>query len=270
MNEHVTYTTSDHTFVVCAYKESPYLESCIRSLCAQTCKGKILIATSTPNDHITGMAAKYGLPVFVRVEEEKGIAADWNFGLACAKTPLVTIAHQDDVYGRHYVQCMLEQINAAEHPLIAFSDYGERRVTEDRTDSRLLRIKRLLLLPLTTKHGQRSRWLRRRSLSMGNPICCPSVTYVMPHLKTPIFENNMESNIDWQAWERISREEGSFVYCRRVLMLHRIHEESTTSKLIEKDGRKAEDLSVFYRFWPKPIALLIEKAYQKSEESNEV
>ncbi len=264
------YTPADHTFVVCAYQKSPYLESCIRSLCAQTCRGHILIATSTPNDHITGMARRYGLPVFVREGEEKGIAADWNFGLSCAQSELVTLAHQDDVYGRHYTEYMLRAVNEAEHPLIAFSDYGERRESTDLADSRLLRIKRLLLLPLSIKLGQRSVWLRRRSLSLGNPVCCPSVMYVLPHLHTPVFENNMESNIDWQAWEKISREKGSFVYCRRVLMLHRIHEGSTTSRLIEKDGRKAEDLQVFYRFWPKAIARLIEKAYQKSEASNEV
>ena len=39
----------EHTFVVCAYGESPYLEKCIDSLEKQTVKSRILIATSTPN-----------------------------------------------------------------------------------------------------------------------------------------------------------------------------------------------------------------------------
>ena len=29
------YQNTDHTFAVCAYKESPYLESCIKSLVNQ-------------------------------------------------------------------------------------------------------------------------------------------------------------------------------------------------------------------------------------------
>ena len=41
-----------HTFAICAYKESPYLEECIESLMAQEMKSEIIICTSTPNDYI--------------------------------------------------------------------------------------------------------------------------------------------------------------------------------------------------------------------------
>jgi len=53
-------------------------------------------------------------------------------------------------------------------------------------------------------------------------------------------------------------------------MEHRIHQESTTSELIEENGRRAEDLYMFRKFWPGWVAKMIEKVYQKSEESNEV
>ena len=43
------YSENNHTFVVCAYKESPYLGECIESLLQQTKKSRILISTSTPN-----------------------------------------------------------------------------------------------------------------------------------------------------------------------------------------------------------------------------
>ena len=52
---------SNHTFVVCAYKESEYLKECIESLLAQTVKSRIVIATSTPNEHIRSIAGRYGL-----------------------------------------------------------------------------------------------------------------------------------------------------------------------------------------------------------------
>ena len=45
-----------HTFVICAYKESPYLEECIKSLKKQTLKSEIIISTSTPNDLIKKLA----------------------------------------------------------------------------------------------------------------------------------------------------------------------------------------------------------------------
>ena len=39
----------EHTFVIPAYKDSPYLESCIQSLLNQTMKGEIVLTTSTPS-----------------------------------------------------------------------------------------------------------------------------------------------------------------------------------------------------------------------------
>ena len=43
-----------HVFAVCAYKDSPYLEQCIRSLKAQTVPSHIIICTSTPSSYMTG------------------------------------------------------------------------------------------------------------------------------------------------------------------------------------------------------------------------
>ena len=54
---------NDHTFAICAYKESPYLEECILSLKNQTVKSNIIMATSTPNEWIQGLAKKYEIPM---------------------------------------------------------------------------------------------------------------------------------------------------------------------------------------------------------------
>ena len=77
-----------HTFAVCAYGESPYLEECVQSLLAQKVRTRILIATSTPNSYIYGIGEKYGIPVHIN-HGEKGLAGDWNFAYSCATTPLV-------------------------------------------------------------------------------------------------------------------------------------------------------------------------------------
>ena len=45
-----------HTFVICAYKESEFLEECILSLKKQTVRSNIFIATSTPNKYIDDIA----------------------------------------------------------------------------------------------------------------------------------------------------------------------------------------------------------------------
>ena len=54
-----------HTFVVLAYKESRFLEECIKSVLDQSIKSEVVIATSTPNQFISEMAEKYNLQIFV-------------------------------------------------------------------------------------------------------------------------------------------------------------------------------------------------------------
>lgn len=55
-----------HTFAVCAYGESPYLENSIRSVVHQSVKSSVIICTSTPNAYIEDLAKKYQLPSYVR------------------------------------------------------------------------------------------------------------------------------------------------------------------------------------------------------------
>ena len=114
-----------HTFVICAYKESEYLEECILSLVNQTVASKIIMETSTPNSYIEDMAKKYDIPLFVN--PNGGITQDWNFGLSKIDTKYATVAHQDDVYESTYTEELLGRMEKSQRPLIAFSDYGELR-----------------------------------------------------------------------------------------------------------------------------------------------
>ena len=111
----MTYTPEDHTFVICAYGESPYLEECIRSLRGQSVPTRVLMSTSTPSAFLRDAAEKWGIPLYVR-EGESGLAADWNFALDCADTALITLAHQDDIYDSAYTEKMLAAVNRARRP----------------------------------------------------------------------------------------------------------------------------------------------------------
>ncbi|MBR1828871.1 MAG: glycosyltransferase family 2 protein [Atopobiaceae bacterium] len=261
------YDTTDHTFVVCAYGESPYLGECVSSLMAQTAKSTVIMATSTPNDSIRKVADDFGLPLY-ESGEESGIARDWNHAVSRAKTPLVTIAHQDDTYEPRYAQVMLEGMSQAQDPLIFFSNYGELRDGAKVDDNQLLRIKRMLLRPMKRRRSTSSSFVKRSILSLGSSICCPSVTLNMDLLPTPPFTSGMKSNLDWDAWERFSRMDGSFVYSPEILMHHRIHEESETSNLIRDNTRTKEDLAMLMRFWPAPVARLINVVYARGQRSN--
>ena len=272
------YKPQDHAFVICAYQDSPYLEECIRSCLKQTIGGKVFVATSTPNESIRKAAVKYGLPLFVRRLKDaaddpdqdgaRGIAADWNYAVSCTDSALVTLAHQDDIYHCRYRERILKAVNQCKHPLIAFTDYCELRDNEIVAVNRLLAVKRLMLSPMLLPGSKGNRIVRRRILSLGSAICCPSVTLVRDNLTEPIFENNMKSNIDWQAWEKISKQQGEFVYVPKPSMLHRIHEDSETSRLIREMERNEEDMMVYRKFWPEPIVRLLEKVYRMAEKSN--
>lgn len=256
-----------HTFAICAYKESPFLEECVKSVMEQNKKTNVLIATSTPNEYISSIAKKYDVPLHINTGE-KGITQDWNFAYKMAETDLVTIAHQDDVYLPCYTEEIYKMLEGSDKPLIAFTDYGELRNGEAVLENSLLKIKRILLFPM--RFFKNSKFIRRRCLSLGNCICCPAVTFVKANLPEVVFKHHFRSNEDWEAWEMISRMKGSFLYSKEVGMYHRIHEGSETSAIIGDNARTIEDYEMFKKFWPKPIAKVISNVYAKSEESNQV
>lgn len=256
----------DHTFVVCAYQESPYLEICLNSLIKQSVQSNIIIVTSTENQFIRNIAKKYNILLFSH--DDGGIGKDWNFGLKTAKTKYVTLAHQDDVYNKEYLSHVMQAFSKYSDTLIAFSDYNELRDGKIICKNKNLKIKRTLLFPL--KFNGKKRLIKRAVLSFGNPICCPSVTYNKMLLENFVFDLKWSTNLDWSAWERLSRREGRFVYIDKPLMLHRIHEESETSNTIMNNQRAKEDLDMLAKFWPKNIAKYIFNQYTKSEKSNKI
>lgn len=263
------FKSSDHTFALVAFGESPYLEECVLSLLSQEVKTNILIATSTPNHHITRIATRYQIPLLVN-EGEPGIGHDWNCAVAHCETDLVTIAHQDDLYLPSFAGEVLGSMNRSDLPLIAFTDYGEIRNSQSVDESRLMNVKRMLLSPLRSGRFYRSVFVRRRVLSVGSPICCPSVTYCRPNLPNPLFLEDMRCNLDWEAWERFSRLPGDYIYIPKLLMRHRIHEGSETTALIKDETRGKEDLAMLQKFWPRPIARAVAYAYSTSMDSNQL
>lgn len=260
-------TSQDHTFVICAYKVSPYLKKCIKSLLNQTTKSKIIMCTSTPNDYIRDMARKYGIELFIR-NGESGLARDWNFAISCVKTQFYTLCHQDDYYFSKYGENVLKAINQTNLPIIIYTNYAEDKNGKLETKNTNLRIKAFLNSPLKIKRLQNNIWIRRRILSVGNPICCPAVTFNREGVGEEIFNERFLNAVDWDVWERLSKKKGAFVYCPQVLMAHRVHENSTTTLNIKNNIRTKEDLIIFQRFWPRPLAKIIAKIFSISEWNN--
>lgn len=256
--------TFKHTFVICAYGESAYLEACIQSLLQQSYTSQVLVYTSTPNALIEGLCQKYNLTL--TVGDGFSIGSDWNRALACGQTDLVTIAHQDDTYHPLYAQKMVQAFTNNPDTVIAYTDYGELREDGSVLDNnRNLKIKRLMLRVMDW-FPKWAFW-RQRCLAFGNAICCPAVTYSIKGLNGFKFDEQLRGNLDWIAWYHLAKQ-GRFSYCPESLMYHRIHSDSETSKTISDNVRTQEDYETFRLFWPDPIAKLIMKFYIKSQDSN--
>lgn len=262
-------TVKKHTFAICAYKESAYLEECIKSLKSQTMPSEIIMVTSTPNEWIIKNSDKYQIPLRIN-PGPGGIVQDWNFAYRMAETDLVTITHQDDIYLSGYTEEILRMVGMHRKPLIAFTDYGEIREGKTVVNNSLLKIKRAMLFPLRFRGLQNSRFVRRRILSLGSPICCPAVTFVKENLPEQVFKPGFRSDEDWEAWEMLSKIKGAFAYSSKIGMYHRIHEESETTLILGDKARTEEDLVMFRKFWPVPIAKVLAKLYSNSEKSNKL
>lgn len=253
-----------HTFVVPAHGQSPHLGACLASLRTQRTPSRILISTSTPSPWLQALADEHGVPVRVH-GPNAGIGRDWNAALAAVETPWATLAHQDDLYLPEFAAASLALAEATPDAVLLLTGYAELLSDgSQRRNSPMLVVKRLLLeLGFLNAGAIRAPAAKRRLLRFGCPIPCPSVTLRVDR-RLPLFREDLRLNLDWDAWLRLAAGAGAFAYDREVRMLHRIHMGSETSAGILGGARAREDLMMFERLWPKPIARLLARGYAAS------
>lgn len=257
-NKKIPKEYKNHTFTICAYKESEYLEECIKSLKKQTVKSNIIMCTSTPNKFIEKLAKKYKIELFVR-DGKSDIQDDWNFAVEKCKTDLVTVAHQDDVYHEKYLENILNGYTGRE--LMLFTEqfyYKNGKVVKDKNTS----IKKFLKLPLRT-FLRNIRFTRKFTLAFGNTINCPAVTYNVKLLDTPIFTSNLKFGLDWDTFLKIYSKKGRIYYTSKPSIYYRVHDEATSKSFIVNNKRYDEDVIMFRKFWPNWIVKIIMKFYVK-------
>ena len=260
---------SIHTFVIPVYKESAHLETCIKSLLGQTAKSEILITTSTPTIKTKLVAEKYSITYIVNSSGQTGIAADWNFALLNAQTPLVTIAHQDDIYACSFAEHVIAYHNRKNaRTLISFTDYADLVNDTERRTSVNGFVKKCLLLPFAFNSELQSGFFKRAILLFGNPICCPSVTFNMRQLESFWFNNSYKYVLDWYAWYQLARRKGSFVFINKQMVKHRLHIDSETTNQLNTGLRKVEELQLFETMWGKRIAKVIAQFYTLGHKEN--
>jgi glycosyltransferase involved in cell wall biosynthesis len=256
-----------HCFVVLAHGDSPYLEECIGSLLAQSQPSRIVIATSTPSRFQRELADKYDIRYVVN-PEGGNIAADWNFAFEATDGTYLTLAHQDDIYDREYARIMIETLTSHPDALMAHSDYAILADTGVRNWSTLLAFKRALIQVLSLGKTRVSGRGKQALVCLGNPICCPSVTYNRSRIANLAFDPSFGVNLDWKYWIDLAAREGSFIYVKQRLLYYRAHQGTTTRKAIHSGARAETDRDCFRLLWPTPIASILAHVYRLSYRSS--
>jgi hypothetical protein len=258
-----------HTFVIPVYPPAPSLGILIESLRAQGgTQSEILLATSTPSVELDAFAKRQAIPLHIN-PQRAGIASDWNFALAAATTELVTLAHQDDLFRHTYASRISHALRAHAGAIIAFCDYSEHSPRGARPTNINMRIKRALC---RRAFGARECIAATRDkvrlLSLGNPICCPSVMFDRSALSDFRFPDGFRTNLDWMAWLELARRPGGFVYIREKLVSKGVHAESATTAAIADRARQREDRALFDEIWPRPVAAALAGLYRFGYRAN--
>lgn len=254
-----------HIFAICAYKDSPYLEACIRSLKAQSVPADIILCTSTPSGYIDSLAGRYGIPVFVR-QGESGIKDDWEFAYHMADAELVTIAHQDDMYQKDYKKTLLESY--ARYPDLTVFTSGYAVVKEQKLVrfEKVEFIKRFLRLPLRLRSFSDRTWIKKSVFFFGNSICCPACTYNKKLLGEPLFISPYRFVLDWDNLLDLAERPGRFICAERPLLYYRVHGEAETKACMKDHVRGKEEAEMFSRTWPAWAVRVLMHFYKKAYE----
>lgn len=252
-----------HAFAICAYKDSPYLEACIRSLKGQSVKSEILLCTSTPSTYIERLAEKYEIPVFVR-QGKSSIQDDWNFAYEKADARFVTIAHQDDMYRKDYVKKLLRAYEKYPDMTLFTGGYTVIRGDKPAFFEKVEFIKRFLRLPLRFRRlGHLSR-VKKSALIFGNSICCPACSYNKERLGEKLFDSPYKFALDWDTLWKLAGLPGRFICEERPVLFYRVHGEATTKACIADNSRIREETQMFLKMWPEPAVKVLMFFYRKA------
>ncbi len=259
---------SFHTFAISAYGQSPYLASCIRSLKTQTVKSDIICITSTPCEYIEQVTERYQIPLYVR-DGESDIQKDWDFAIEKANGTFVTIAHQDDMYERHYVEELIKAFEKWPDMTVFMTD----AVTVK--DGKLIRfdlketVKKLLRMPLRLKGLADREYIKMGALKFGNPVMCPSCAYRKRYLPDPVFHSELRYALDWDCMVDLAKWPGRFICIEKPLLFYRVHDGATTKECIENHQREDEERLMYERFWPEKMVDSLMRFYRRAYEEYE-
>jgi len=164
---------------------------------------------------------------------------------------------------------VVHALERAGDALIGFSDYAEIIGGQQRAHRVNLWVKRAMLRgAFLFSSAVRASFRKRFALALGCPICCPSVMFHKRRIGDFEFDSAYRFVTDWDAWRRLSRGDGAFVYVPHRLLDHRLHPQSETTRRTQGAERLREEGEMLLKFWPAPLASMILLGYRLGHRSN--
>lgn len=261
-----------HCFAVCAYRESPYLEECLRSLKTQSVQSAVILCTSTPCAFLSALAKRYEVPLYIRTGKSS-LRDDWNFAVDTAAeavgAELVTVAHQDDRYHADYAKTLLAAADRFPDLQLFCTRYRTIGADGKPVPGTAEAVKRILRMPLRFRCLSDKRAVKRLCLRFGNSVGCPTCTYVLARTGRPLFRCDYSFVIDWDTLWRLAGECGRFVCAERELVDYRVHSGAATMENIRNHNREREETELFLRMWPRPFVRVLMHFYRKAQKAYE-
>ena len=116
----------------------------------------------------------------------------------------------------------MKAIEKHKDSIIIFTKYYELREDGNVYDSRFLRIKHLMNSVISMIPS--NKFLRH--------LCCPAVTYHKSKIGSINFRTDYQNSHDWEAYVRLAKLSGEYVYIPQSLVGHRVYTDSQTTKSI--------------------------------------
>ncbi len=247
------------TAVIPVWGDGRFLPELLASLHAQREPITILAVSSNCTDNARATLAEAGVPL---TEHPGGsIGADWNAGVSAADTECFFIAHQDDTYAPDYAATLADLLTAG--TTLAWCSYN---VTGDgaTAQSDRLPVAKRAMNELFAGGRTRLRTTRAKQWlnAFGPVIACPTVMFRTAALADFDFSTTHRVNLDWDAWWRLAEQSGSFARSRDQLVTIRLHAESESTAGKAAGVRKNEDLELLNRYWPAPVARIVQRTME--------
>lgn len=215
------------TVAVPVYNGARFLARTLESLLAQEHDAFDVVAIDDRSTDDSAAIAESLRVRVVRNEVRRGLAGNWNAAFALASTPLLVIAHQDDVYEPAFLATAERLLETHPRAFIAHTraQYVDER--ERPAGNAASRFKDSFW-PADEPY-EREPDAELRMLHGGNYIICPAVMYRMSAVtKIGAFNERYRFVPDWEYWLRGLLAGFTITGTHARLVKWRRHDESAT------------------------------------------